>query len=306
MNIPPDIMTAGWPRGLLYEGPYWSAKRRSLWWVDIVGKAVFCRDEHGSIRQYHMPEKVSAVVETADDRLLLTGQKRLLALEPDSGHYVVAFELNEEPAGNRCNDAKCDPFGNLWFGSMDDAEEASTGALWCLTRSGQVHRFFGGVGISNTLAWDIERQRMYFGDSRLGTIFTMNYRVVDGIPELGPKELFAGPDVAVGIPDGSAVDAEGNLWNARWDGGCVICLNPDGRLIQTIDVGAKRPTSCAFAGVRLDTLVVTTASLGLKELAFDALDGHVLAFPVITPGQAVAHYGGTILPKYSPAAMELP
>src|SRR5690606_19396398 len=148
-----------------------------------------------------MPEKVSAVVETRDGRLLVTGQRRLWALDSHTGASTTALDLNQEPQTNRCNDAKCDPAGNLWFGTMDDAEQTSTGALWCLTVSGQLLRFFGDVGVSNTLAWDLARSRMYFADSKIGTIFVMNFRLVDGIPELGPRQVFAGPDIAPGIPD---------------------------------------------------------------------------------------------------------
>lgn len=289
------VLSAGLPRGALYEGPYWSATRCSLWWVDIAGKEVFSRDQaSGLIKRFQMPEKVSAVVETRDGRLLVTGQRRLWVLDPDTGATTTAFELSEEPETNRCNDAKCDPAGNLWFGTMDDSEQGSTGALWCLTVSGQLLHFFGDVGVSNTLAWDLARSRMYFADSKIGTIFVMNFRLVDGIPELGPRQVFAGPDIAPGVPDGSALDVEGNLWNARWDGECVVRIDPEGRVRHLLKVGAKRPTSCAFAGDDLENLIVTTATIGLADIHADAVDGHVLSFSTGLLGQPVAAYGGVV------------
>ena len=289
----PRVLTAGITRGRLYEGPYWSPAHECLWWTDIAAQTVFCRSEStGAIRQFPMAEKVSAVVETAESLLLITGRRNLWVMDPVSGGHTSLLELSDEPHGNRCNDAKCDPYGNLWFGTMDEAEIFNSGTLWCLTKSGQLLRFFDGIGISNTLAWDTARQRMYFADSKAATIFVMDFRLVDEVPELGPRQVFAGPGAAPGGPDGSALDNQGHLWNARWDGGCVVNFDQEGRVCGVVDVGAKRPTSCAFVGSCLQTLVVTTAAVGLGDLPIDSLDGHVLALNVGASGQPVPAYGG--------------
>ncbi len=65
-----------------------------------------------------------------------------------------------------------------------------------------------------------------------------------------------------------AVDAEGMLWIAHWDGGRVTRWNPgDGSLLATIQVPADRTSCCAFGGEDLDILFITTARHGLSAEA---------------------------------------
>jgi len=41
--------------------------------------------------------------------------------------------------------------------------------------------------------------------------------------------FFEAPDY--GIPDGSAIDVDGCVWNARWDGGAILRITPEGKVI---------------------------------------------------------------------------
>jgi sugar lactone lactonase YvrE len=70
-----------------------------------------------------------------------------------------------------------------------------------------------------------------------------------------------------GLPDGSAIDAEGFLWNCRWGGGCVIRFDPDGEVDRVVELPVDNVTSCAFGGPDLGTLYITTACTGLSEAA---------------------------------------
>ncbi len=282
------------PRGALFEGPHFNRADGHLWWVDIPRSLVLRAPADGNTEQFVGPERMSAVVGTDGDVMLLTGERSLWLLNPSTSQFERLCDIEGEPLENRCNDAKCDPCGNLWFGTMDDSERRSLGKLWCLTVSGEMICYMEGIGISNTLAWDSERRRMYFGDSMIGTIYVMDFRIRDGIPELGPAEQFVSSDLAPGVPDGSAIDVDGNLWNARWDGGCVVCINPEARITRILDVAARRPTSCAFYGANRSMLAVTTASVGLKSESIGQFDGTVLLVDVGATGDIVPAYKGPI------------
>ncbi len=92
-----------------------------------------------------------------------------------------------------------------------------------------------------------------------------------------------------GYPDGSCVDADGCLWNAEYGGARVVRYTPAGKIDRVIALPVQNPTCCCFGGARLDTLYVTTAAQGLKEIDFEKqpLAGSVFA----------VHPGATGLPE---------
>jgi sugar lactone lactonase YvrE len=107
------------------------------------------------------------------------------------------------------------------------------------------------------------------------------------------RSIFFPKDDAPGVPDGSAIDEEGYLWNARWDGGCVIRISPDGKLDCIVEVPALRPTSCAFGGADMKTLYITSAALGSSASADSAdMGGAVFSIEVEVAGSKIPRFQG--------------
>ena len=52
------------------------------------------------------------------------------------------------------------------------------------------------------------------------------------------------------MADGLVVDADGCLWIAMWDGGCVRRYSPDGELLGRYPVPVSRPTCPGFGGAQ--------------------------------------------------------
>jgi sugar lactone lactonase YvrE len=75
--------------------------------------------------------------------------------------------------------------------------------------------------------------------------------------------MFAHTAGAPASPDGSAVDADGYLWNAQWGGWRVARYAPDGSIDRVIPLPVQNPTSCAFGGGEMTTLFITSAWDGL-------------------------------------------
>jgi len=82
-------------------------------------------------------------------------------------------------------------------------------------------------------------------------------------------------------------DEEGYIWNARWGGGCVLRIDPNGKTVNKVDIPALLVTSCIFGGPDLDILYVTTARYGLSDsdLASRPLSGGIFAFKAEVPGR---------------------
>ena len=85
-----------------------------------------------------------------------------------------------------------------------------------------------------------------------------------GPSETDGRSLFF-PYDAPGAPNGLAVDHEGSLWIALWDGWRVVRYGPNGALQREIVMPVPRPTSCAITGQERRTLYVTSARIRIAE-----------------------------------------
>lgn len=263
----------------LGEGPLWSAREGALYRVDIVGRRVhrFCPSE-GAQTSWSLPARPTALAERAAGGLLVAFDCGLAHFDPATGAFTPQIAVEPDRPGNRCNDGRCGPRGRFFIGTMDDGEKASTGGLHRYDPDGALTRLLDGVGIANTLAWSPDGGTFYFGDSLAAEIRAHAFDLDDGV--LGPGRLFASTAAEGCAPDGSAMDADGCLWNAQWGGARVVRYRPDGRVDRVVRLPVAHPTSCAFGGPRLDVLFVTSAAVGLKagQRARQPLAGGVFAF----------------------------
>ena len=133
----------------------------------------------------------------------------------------------------------------------------SLGQLFRVAPDGAVVTWVKEIGISNTLCWSPDHTRFYFGDTLKNTIDVFHYDARTGdIAKIGPHfRAFER-----GLPDGSAIDDEGCLWNCRFHGGCIVRVGPDGQVLAVIDLPVRNITTAVFGGADLQTLYVTSAS----------------------------------------------
>ena len=97
-----------------------------------------------------------------------------------------------------------------------------------------------------------------------------------------------------GYPDGSAVDRDGYLWNAEWDGARIVRYRPDGAVDRVIAMPTVRPTGCCFGGDDMRTLYVTTTRTGLTSFQMDTqpFAGSLFAIRTASAGLQVAEWKG--------------
>jgi sugar lactone lactonase YvrE len=175
-----------------------------------------------------------------------------------TGETAFVVDADRDDATTRYNDGKCHRRGRLWVGTLDDGDRP-TGALYRVDPDCSMHELRGGVRCSNGLGWSPDDRTFYWTDSPTRTILAFDYDLETG----GTRRARALVRDERGLPDGLAVDAEGCVWSARWDGGCVVRYAPDGRVVTTIPLPVSRPTSVAFGGAGLDHLYITSAAWGL-------------------------------------------
>jgi sugar lactone lactonase YvrE len=118
------------------------------------------------------------------------------------------------------------------------------------------------IGISNTVCFSPDHRHFYFGDSLRNVINRYDYDASSGTIS-NETPFFEGFER--GVPDGSAVDADGYLWNCRFGGGCIVRVAPDGTIDRIIEMPVSNITTCDFGGDDLRTLFITTASAELDH-----------------------------------------
>ncbi|GAA4247399.1 SMP-30/gluconolactonase/LRE family protein [Azospirillum formosense] len=258
-----------WEAGAqLGEGPVWSPSRNALFAVDIRGSRLLrYTPADGQGRDWPLEEAACWLVERADGAGFIAGlrSRRLVGLTLDGDRLSVGAELmrlEEDTPGNRLNDAMADAAGRLWVGSMDDAEEDASGALYRIGPDGSVERADEGYTVSNGPALSPDGRTLYHTDSPRRTIYAFAL-AADGT--LSGKRVHLRFGEEDGYPDGMTCDAEGHLWVAHWSGGRVSRFRPDGTLDQVVRLPVSNVTSCAFGGPGLDRLFITTAAATTQD-----------------------------------------
>ena len=256
-------------RAKLGEGAVWDVSRQLLYWVDIEGRNVHVFDPgSGRDRAIAVGDYVGTVVPRSRGGVAVTLGRTFAGLDLDTSSVSVLAEPEAERTrpGNRFNDGKCDPRGRFWAGTMAVAETPAEGRLYRLDADGSVHEMLQGVSISNGIVWSAAADRMYFIDTPTREVAVFDYD--DATGRISNRRVAVRFPDGHGWPDGMAIDAEGQLWIAEWDGGCVSRWDPErGRLLRRIELPVARVTSCAFGGPRLDEMYVTTAWSRLDDSA---------------------------------------
>ncbi|HEY7224822.1 MAG TPA: SMP-30/gluconolactonase/LRE family protein [Micromonosporaceae bacterium] len=239
----------------LAEAPWYDERTGRVGWVDIVGARVLWRDlGTGATGEQATSDQVSAAVPRSNGGLVL-----LLATGPvlaDPDWALTPLEPYDDPEPGvavRTNDAKADPAGRLWFGTMARDHTSPRGALYRLDPGETAaRRMVSGVTISNGLGWS--GQRMYYVDTPTNRVDIFDYDETTGQIE-GRR-----PFVEVPKPDGLCVDAQGCVWVAVWGSGTLRRYTPDGEIDRELRLPTPQVTSCAFAGPDYRMLVITTGA----------------------------------------------
>lgn len=272
----------------LGEGCFWDATTQCLWWLDLITPSAIHRLHvaSGAYRKWQFNDFVTAMAKRKDGTLLVGGRKGLYLFNPETGALSVWRGLEADNPGNRGNDGACDAKGRFWFGTMmnnvgnggeDLPITAPTGILFRIDGDGAATAMETGVGVSNGPCWSPDNRIFYFTDSMAQVIWAYDFDLEAGTIS---NRRVLNDTKDYGYPDGATVDSEGFIWSARWEGGCVLRIDPKGRIDRVVPMPARRVTNVCFGGAKFDTLYVTTARLHLPEdeLRRQPLQGGIFCF----------------------------
>ena len=280
------------------ECPRWNVRERRLYWVDMRAPALHRLDPlTGVDESWPMPSWIGCYAFCDDGSLLVALRTGLFRFDPSDLELRFRAPPPYNPLRFCFNDGGCDRQGRFHVGPLHDPLTAEpegapdAAPVWRLEGS-TWKAATAPVTIANGLAWSPDGRTLYHADTARKTIWAMAYDEVTGQAE-APR-LFARIEEGgeIGGPDGAAVDRDGFYICAIFGEGCLLRLDPDGKVERRIAVPARYPTMPAFGGDDLATLYVTTASFPIPEQARRGHpdDGAVFALEAPVPGLPASPY----------------
>lgn len=289
---PADIRPLG-PVVELGESPVWCSATSRLYWCDIEGRAVHRIDpQTGAHHRWAFDTEPACCALAGEGRLVVACRDGLWALDLASGQRSPLAPAPYDPRVERFNDGRCDGAGRWWIGTLRDRRDAPSAALYRWA-GGHLARMGSDVTVGNGLAFSPDQRTLYWADTTAHTIYALDHDPASG--ELGARRVFArfpgkpsDGDLSRygGRPDGAAVDSQGCLWTALYEGSRLLRLSPRGEVLGELPLPVRCPTMPCFGGPDLRTLYITTArhKRPADELSAQPWAGRLLSVRVDVPG----------------------
>jgi L-arabinonolactonase len=286
------------------ETPIWSVEEKALYWIDVVKPRIHRFDPATrSVRTMDLKETIGAIGFRGPGKLVAAMRTGFYFVDFSAGKVEHIYDPEPTLPDNTLNDGRCDRQGRFWsgsgwYGTDDVASEATrlptepTAALYRMDRDHSVHLILDGIKETNTIAWSPDNKTIYIGDSGFGIIYAFDFNAERG--SISNRREFARTKHGEMFHDGSAIDSEGYLWTAIFNGWCIHRYAPDGTIDRKIELPVQRPTSCGFGGPNMSTLYVTTATWTLsdEQIRQQPLAGSLLSFETGVKGLPEAYYKG--------------
>ena len=237
------------------ECPLWDERKQLLYTIDIRGKCIreysFLTGRH---RQFDYPQEIGAIVLTEEGNLLAAMTDGIYLAHEDGSITPVCVPPRLK--GRRFNDGKVGPDGRFYVGTTDNQHE---GAFYRLDTDGTLKELFDHVGCSNGLTWSADGHTLYYCDSPRRVLEAFDFDPKGGT--LSNRRTLMPVPWETGEFDGMTIDREGMLWIAVWGSHRAFRIDPGRKaVIQAVELPVSRVSCCAFAGEKLDTLILTTAA----------------------------------------------
>jgi L-arabinonolactonase len=261
----------------LGEGPVWSSREASLYWLDCtgnrVGKPTIWRldPKTGKVDHWSIGREIGAMALRKNGGAVLAANDGFYFYDFRSGQLDLIASVPTHNGRARLNDGKCDRRGRFLAGGMDDREELGVCSLWRLDPDLKLTELDQGIICSNGPCWSPDDKTFYFADTFQKELWAYDYDIASGA--LANRRVLRDLKNDPGFADGSTVDAEGFIWNARVIAGELVRYAPDGSVDRVIGMPVRNITSVIFGGDHLDDIYVTS----MARVAHPAAHEHFVA-----------------------------
>lgn len=245
-------------RCVIGEGPIWNEKEQKLYFTNGMGNEI-CILDISSGKMEIRDFGCAAFCFDKNNRLIVSTENGVFFLNEDN--ITSPIYDTEKYNLKYCNDMKVGPDGRIYVGTQCGKRigvtEQIDGKLYSIDKYGNVCVLLDNLILSNGLEWSMDEKRFYHTDSDTQIIKEYDFDKEKG------TITYTGRQVEVAGVDGFTIDQNNFLYVACWGQGHIAVVDTsEMRIVNYIDVPAKIPASCAFAGNDMNSLIVVTATLG--------------------------------------------
>ena len=269
---------------LLGKTPQWRKETGKLYVADILGPSIIAADPgNGAIETITAPNMAVLCGWTKDGALVLADSLGIAHMDVRTGATESIAPFPDGLRNSRFNTGTIDPGGRIWLSSLHVRATPGDGSVFRMS-NGRIEPILEDLSVPGGIAWTADGRRIYVVETAKGLILQAEFDPETG--GTGPFSVFASINNSEGTPDGIAVDVEGAVWVALWDGWSIAKFDRNGHRDRTIVLPVPRPTDLCFGGKDGKTLFVTTARVRLSSrvLQDSALSGSILCLPVQAGG----------------------
>ncbi len=267
-----EIAQLDLPRCQVGEGPVWDVAEQALYYIDILGKQVRCWDPaSGDHRYWKVPDMIGSMALREQGGAIVALPDGIHTLDFASGAVEPFAVIDPANPDIQLADGKVDRRGRFVFGTSHRQAKEAVGGVYSLGTDGTLTELDYGITLGNGPCWSPDDRVFYHADSMRHTIYAYDYDLNTGAAA-NRREFFNSSDYGP-IPDGATVDAEGNVWTAICEGGVVLQISPEGKVMREIAMPTKLPASCMFFGPDLDRLFVPSIDPSFLGRDPEAADG---------------------------------
>lgn len=253
----------------LGEGPTFDAAADALFWFDIVScRLMEMRWSDRATTVHDLPFMASAIAAVDAGRQALVTETGIHLRDRRTGALSLIQPIEADDPATRSNDSRVHPSGAFWIGTMGKKAGREAGAIYWY-RGGELKPLFPRISIPNSICFSPDGSTAFFADTAVNRLWRVDCDPATGLPSGEPRLFLDHKGVAGGI-DGSVMDADGLLWNARWGAGALDCYDGNGTRLRRIDIPARQSTCPAFVGAAGDRIVVTSAWQGMDAATREA------------------------------------
>ncbi|WP_082714861.1 SMP-30/gluconolactonase/LRE family protein [Falsirhodobacter sp. alg1] len=247
----------------LGEGCGYDPLNNRVWWFDIKGRRIYeWVPGEDAISVQVLPVMASALAVIDKETQLIVAEDAFYLRKGPGARLTHALAFGRDVI-TRSNDSRMHPSGALWTSRIGRHNEPGVGGFFHLAGE-TLTSLYSNVGIPNAICFSPDGAMGYFIDSHVQKLMRVALDPATGLP-VGDPQMLNDARQDAGRIDGAICDAEGRIHTARWGGGSVDVLSPEGQKIARYEVPARQVTCPAFYGPNADRLFVTSAHDGVSD-----------------------------------------